>query len=354
MKADLKKMGCEGFLLQPWTLKSREMVQEFLQPRSNKWEGTIRRLPDKWTVDSWAEVYGFRKDGRTVAGRIDRWINGKFRSPINSKDGHFVEDCVDPREHRILEFVVPIIYSEKPKQVTKVVGNTIFGSLFGEYLVNWDQVIQEVVGRLVSHLEKGKPSPISLYLFHLYSRNECMNDEEIDEIEAARKYLEFGVSSEIVMLSEEEGSEHRSPSPRGKTQAAGTSSSGRLKHTYQSPEGSPKIQNPDWRSMMTSKSDPFQRVFDDLEQLRLQYHNLDTITARASKLLGDCKVGNIEKELKKLKAVDTKPLEDKIVDLTVTLAVRNDEVEDIRKQVKSFELLKQAIGVPGDVINKAQ
>ena len=136
LKADLKKMGCEGLLVQLWTLKSREMVQEFLRPRSNKWEGTIRRLPKKWTVDSWAEVYGFRKEGRTMAGRTDHWINCKFRSLINSKDGHSVEDCVDPRERKILEFVVPIIYPKKPKQVTKVVGNTIFGSLSGEYVVN--------------------------------------------------------------------------------------------------------------------------------------------------------------------------------------------------------------------------
>ena len=52
--------------------------------------------------------------------------------------------------------------------------------------------------------------------------------------------------------------------------------------------------------------------------------------------------------------MDTKPLEDKIADLTVTLALRNDEIEDLKKQVKSFELLKQAIGAPGDVVNKAR
>ena len=55
-----------------------------------------------------------------MAGRTDCWINGKFRSPINSKDEHSVEDCVDPRERKILEFVVPIIYPEKPKQVTRI------------------------------------------------------------------------------------------------------------------------------------------------------------------------------------------------------------------------------------------
>ena len=59
LKKDLKRMGCEGLIAQPWTLKSREMVQEFSQPCSNEWEGTIGRLPEKWIVDSWAEVYGF-------------------------------------------------------------------------------------------------------------------------------------------------------------------------------------------------------------------------------------------------------------------------------------------------------
>ena len=86
----------------------------------------------------------------------------------------------------------------------------------------------------------------------------------------------------------------------------------------------------------------------------LQYHNLDTITTRASKLLGDCKIGNIEKEIKKLKAVDTKPLENKISDLRVELAVQKDKVEGLRKQLKSFEILKKAIGEPGDVVNKAR
>ena len=188
LKADLQKMGCEGLVTQPWSLKSREMVKEFLHPCLNEWEGMIQRLPEKWTSDNSAEVYGFKKEGRTVAGRTDRWINGKFRSPINSKDGHAVDDCIDPREHRVLEFVVPLIYPEKPRQVTKVVGNTIFGSLSGQYLVNWGQVIHEVINRLVSHLEKGKPSSISPFLFHLYSRYECLKEEEMDEIETARKY----------------------------------------------------------------------------------------------------------------------------------------------------------------------
>ena len=209
------------------------------------------------------------------------------------------------------------------------------------------------MNRLVSHLEKGKPSPISPFLFYLYSRNKCLKDEEIDEIETARKYLEYGISVETITIFDEEGSKRRSPSPKTKPHLAGTSLSGRMKSTYRSSEGSPKMRHLDWRSVMTSGSDPFRRLFDDLEQARFQFHNLDTITTRASKLLGDCKVGNIEREIKKHQSVDTKSLKDKIADLLATVALGNDEIEDLRKQVKSFELLKQAIGAPGDVINKA-
>ena len=97
-----------------------------------------------------------------------------------------------------------------------MVGNTIFISLSREYKVNWDQVIHEVVHRLVAHLEKKKPSPISPYLFHLYSRNECLKEEEIEELEVARKYLELGITPDVAGHLEvvEIDSERESLSPR--------------------------------------------------------------------------------------------------------------------------------------------
>ena len=146
-----------------------------------------------------------------------------------------------------------------------MVGNIIFSSLSEEYKVNWSQVIHEVVHRLVAHLEKGKSFSISPYLFHLYSRNECLNEDEMDKIEAARKYLELGISPETVAHLEEVESERGSLSPRERFRVARTLSSRRLKQTYKSLEGSPKIQNPDWRSIATFEGDPFRRIFDDLE-----------------------------------------------------------------------------------------
>ena len=113
------------------------------------------------------------------ARRTDTWINGKFNSSINPKDGYAVSDYVDPREKRVLEFVVSILYPEKPGKVTKEIGNTIFGTLSGEYKVSWGQILHEVVDKLVSVLGKGKPTSISPYLFHLYNKFECLRREEI-------------------------------------------------------------------------------------------------------------------------------------------------------------------------------
>ena len=51
--------------------------------------------------------------------RTDTLIIDKFNSSINPKDGYAVSDCVDLRERMVLEFVVPIQYSEKLGRVTK-------------------------------------------------------------------------------------------------------------------------------------------------------------------------------------------------------------------------------------------
>ena len=44
---DLTLMGCEGLLAELWALQSKAMVQEFLQKRSNEWEGTIQQEPER-------------------------------------------------------------------------------------------------------------------------------------------------------------------------------------------------------------------------------------------------------------------------------------------------------------------
>ena len=56
--------------------------------------------------------------------------------------------------------------------------------------------MQDVVGKLVSRLEKGKPSPISPYLFHLYNRFECLREEETTLLVVAKYMLQVDIALE--------------------------------------------------------------------------------------------------------------------------------------------------------------
>ena len=106
--------------------------------------------------------------------------------------------------------------------------------------------------------------------------------------------------------------------------------------------------------MAIFKGDPFWRVFNDLEEMRFQYTNLERITTRASKLLSDYKVGNIVKELKKLQEKDTKSLEKEVADLKVELALRKDEINKLQVKTRCLERIKEVVGTLGDVLNKAR
>ena len=46
---------------------------------------------------------------------------------VNPKDGFAIVDCKDLRAKKVLEFLNPILYPEKPTRITVMVGNTIFG-----------------------------------------------------------------------------------------------------------------------------------------------------------------------------------------------------------------------------------
>ena len=140
-----------------------------------------------------------------------------------------------------MEFVVPILYPEKPGRVTKEVGNTIFGALAEEYPVNWGQLIQEVAMHLVSNVEKRKASPISPYLFHLYYRFECLREEEIRQVEVARECLEHGVESE--QTPDEEGKSSERGSVGSEERRKDISPNSRIKYTYRSPKGKSPVRN---------------------------------------------------------------------------------------------------------------
>jgi len=86
--------------------------------------------------------------------------------------------------------------------VLATIANTIFGSFLVDRVVNWDLLIHKLVGKLVSVIEKGKPFLISSYLFHLYDKNKCFKEAEIDKLKISRSLSDFNIKSKEVTSEE--------------------------------------------------------------------------------------------------------------------------------------------------------
>jgi hypothetical protein len=192
-------MGCSGLLEKPWDFKDDWIVRELLDGASNEFDNTIRATPTRWTEECWREVYNFSTGGGGLAGRKDEYVKDCFKKLPSPKDGYAIEDCTDPRHRRVLAFLVPILYPEKPNRITVTMGNTIFGTLNGGRKVNWARIITNLVIQLTARVGKSRASPICPFLYHLYERKELFlpKKEKSWKIqEAMLKYGESGSSNE--------------------------------------------------------------------------------------------------------------------------------------------------------------
>ena len=158
-----------------------DLVAELLGDKDNRWDGTVRQAPERWTTKEWRKVYGFGREGEGMASQTDRFIDEMFSGRVNPKDEYAVADCKDPRVKRVLEFLIPLLYPEKPTRVTIIVGNTIFGALSGERPVDWGIVVKDLVQRLLSGMGKSKATLICPYIFCLYHSHELLLPAEKKE-----------------------------------------------------------------------------------------------------------------------------------------------------------------------------
>ena len=196
LEEDLRRIGCHGFMGKPWGLRMEDLVVELLGDKDNRWDRTVRQAPKKWTAKEWRKVYDFGRGGEGMASRTDRFIDGMFSGRVNPKDGYAVVDCKDPRVKRVLEFLVPLLYPEKPTRVTIMVGNTIFGALSGERPVDWGIIVKDLVQRLLSGMGKSKATPICPYIFHLYHSHELLLPAEKKEYRIQEALVKHNVESE--------------------------------------------------------------------------------------------------------------------------------------------------------------
>ena len=121
---------------------------------------------------------------------------GQFNKSVNLKDGYAVSDCKDFRAKQVLEFLIPILYLEKPTQVTITVGNTVFGALLGDQPVDWGLLIYDVVTRMVGLVSKGKPTMVCPFMFHLYRERQVLKSSELATYMLAMEMVKYDCTPE--------------------------------------------------------------------------------------------------------------------------------------------------------------
>ena len=179
-------------------------------------------------------------------------MEGKFLHNIDPKDGFPVKECRDDWEHRVLEFIVPIIHPDKPTRVTRTLGNTIFGALENERPVDWGKIFMDLVHRLVGGAGKTKPTPICLFLYHLYESQGLLIEEEETDYRAAQEFTRYRITPEpkpesahkskdevrIITALSPSVQQLKVPVPANRVKQGK-----RLKQTYRAPARSPLVQS---------------------------------------------------------------------------------------------------------------
>ena len=154
-------------------------MKELVEGAPNQFDHTVRGKPEKWTALIWKEAYGFKPEGYGWASRIDKYIVDQFSKSVNPKDEYAVTDCEDFHAKQVLEFLILILYLEKPTRVTVMVGNIVFGALLGDRLVDWGLLIYDVVAQMVGLVSKGKPTMVCPFMFHLYKERQVLWSSEL-------------------------------------------------------------------------------------------------------------------------------------------------------------------------------
>ena len=53
-----------------------------------------------------------------MANRTNKFVEDKFLHNVDPKDEFPLRECRNNREHKVLEFLVPIVHPDKPTRVT--------------------------------------------------------------------------------------------------------------------------------------------------------------------------------------------------------------------------------------------
>jgi hypothetical protein len=362
---DLQTMGCSGLLEKPWGFKDEEVVRELLDGVSNEFDNTIRATPTRWTEEVWREVYNFGIGGGGLAGRKDEYVKDCFKELPNPKDGYDIEDCTDPRHRRMLAFLAPIVYLDKPNRITVTLGNMIFGALIGGRKVNWARIITNLVIQLAARVGKSRASPICPFLYHLYERKELLKPEEERTWKIQEGMMKYGESGSSDKAGSGSGSEDETKDEKEEEeemQVLLNRPPKRSRQEEKTTQGStlltPKVES----VPVTSSKDRFEAICQALGELQGEHRMRGELLKVVCQLV-DCMPTNLPDRIRKLvadhsQAEESKKLREENAALNLELGTLISESQAARKQgeaaLAAAERIRTFAHQAGEVVAKAE
>lgn len=314
LDADLRRMGCGGLRNRPWCVRDEKMVRELIEGTSNEWDNTIRAAPKKWTEELWRGTYDFAANGEGMCSRGESFIEGRFRNKPDPKDGLTVADCTDVGTRRVLEFLVPIFYPERPSKTTNMLASTIIGSYIGKRRVAWGRVLQGMVEKLATGVGKARPTPIGPFLFHLYHSQGLLREQEETAYKTAKVLDSHGWESEAE--PDEEPTPGSDEDTESEEEIPLASARKRRKQTERS-EASPPVRKRKTTlgSAEREEEDAFTTAEDGIHRAREGYEWLAGILKEACRITGVNPGGLCEHLEQNRKRGNVQELEERIAQL---------------------------------------
>jgi hypothetical protein len=296
---------------------------------------------------------------------LRQYVRDCFKELPNPKDGYSIEDCTDPRHRRMLAFLAPIIYPEKPNRITVTLGNTIFGALIGGRKVNWAKIITNLVIQLASTVGKSRASAICPFLYHLYERKELLKPEEEKTWkvqESMMKYGESGSSDEGGSGSGSKEETEDEEEEEEETQVLQNQPPKQLQQEEKTAQRrtllTPKVEG----VPVTSSKDWFEAICQALGELQGEHQMRGELLKLVCQLV-DCTPTNLPEQIRKLvadqfQAEDSKKLRDENAVLNLELGTPISENQAARKQgeatLAAVERIRTFAHQAGEVVAKAE
>jgi hypothetical protein len=192
LEENLKRMGCGMLWDLLWRYADEKMLKEVIAQRSTSFPSSIWAKTDDWTVEMWSKKWLLCAEVKNLPLKKYNLAKEYFVGIHSSKDGWKTFDCNHQELREVLEFLIPLITSNKPKWVTIQVASAVVDCLINKVKYSWAKIIEGSIRSQVTKLRTVTVSYLAAYCLNLYQVDGLLIKPKQKAWKALKWSLTFG------------------------------------------------------------------------------------------------------------------------------------------------------------------